>query len=228
MAKKPNLKGSTPASDHFTKLIRATMETPAWRALSTSAQALYPWLKLEWRGPQNNNNGRISLAVGAAAQRIGVKPDTAARAFHDLQAKGFIVVTDPARLGVGGAAAAPKLEITEIALPHGDKPDGRKLYRQWREGEDFPVVKAQAHNPRGINRKTEPYPENRDGVIPKTGMAKAEVIPKNGMVHPQNRDGNGPFEPASHPQNRDILTYQTEGRGSEASQPCPRRPGGGS
>ena len=64
MARKPKTRSET---EHFTKLIRVTMETPAWRALSSTAQALYPWLKLEWRGPQNNNNGRISLAVSTAS-----------------------------------------------------------------------------------------------------------------------------------------------------------------
>lgn len=208
MARGKNRRTDEPR-EHFTKLIRSTMEAPAWRALSTTAQALYPWLKLEWRGPQNNNNGKISLAIGAAAARLGVRPDTAARAFHDLQAKGFIVVTVPAVLGVGGRAAPARYEITEIGLPYGDTPEGRKLYRQWREGADFPVEKAQPHNPTGINRKTKPYPENRDGLIPKTVMVKPLTIPKIGMSHPENRDGEGRFEASDHPENREILTYQT-------------------
>ncbi len=39
------------------------MQMPAWRALPATAQALYPWLKLEWHGPRANNNGKISLSV---------------------------------------------------------------------------------------------------------------------------------------------------------------------
>ncbi len=58
-------------TEHFTKMIRTTMETPAWRALSPTAQALYPWLKFEWRGPQANNNGKLSLPVREAAKRLG-------------------------------------------------------------------------------------------------------------------------------------------------------------
>ncbi|WP_114966817.1 hypothetical protein [Alkalilacustris brevis] len=139
--------------EHFTKMIRTTMETPAWRALSCTAQALYPHLKLEWRGPDANNNGKIRLSVRQASERLGVRPNTAARAFHDLQAKGFIVVTEHARLGVDGAACAPAFEITEIKLPHSNKNDGRKLYRDWRPGQDYPVHAARANNPRGINGK---------------------------------------------------------------------------
>ena len=90
-----------------------------------------------------------------AAERLGVTLDTAARAFRDLQAKGFIVVTKPARLGVDGKASSPELEITELALPHNDRP--RKLYLEWRDGADFTVITAVAHNPRGANgRKQKP------------------------------------------------------------------------
>ncbi|MFT3972002.1 MAG: hypothetical protein QM699_00550 [Amaricoccus sp.] len=152
-------------AEHFTKMIRTTMETSAWRALSTTAQALYPWLKLEWRGPQANNNGRIRLSVREAAERLGVQLDTAARAFHDLQAKGFLVLTEHAVLGIEGAAKSPAYELTELALPHGDKPDGRKLYRDWRPAADFPVHKARAHNPRGANGKAKSHHENHDGTV---------------------------------------------------------------
>ena len=63
--------------EHFAQMIRNTMSTEAWRALSPCAQALYPWLKLEWHGPRSNNNGRISLSVRQAAERMGVSINTA-------------------------------------------------------------------------------------------------------------------------------------------------------
>lgn len=140
--------------EHFTKMIRPFMETPAWRALSTTAQALYPWIKLEWKGPKNNNNGKIQLSVRQAAERLGVNTKTAARAFHDLQAKGFLVVKSPASLGLHGEANSPCFEITEIPLPHSDLNDGRKLFRHWKDSQDFPVQKAAIHNPRGHRGNT--------------------------------------------------------------------------
>ena len=155
--------------EHFTKLVRTTMNTPAWCALTPVAQALYPWLKLEWRGPQNNNNGKIRLSVRQAAANLGVNIKTAARGFHDLQAKGFIYVTEPARLGVGGEAKSPSFELTEIALPQSDQYSGRRLYRDWREGADFPVHKAALHNPRGINGKTKPCAQNGNSTVVKFG-----------------------------------------------------------
>ncbi|UVK57672.1 hypothetical protein DBIPINDM_008189 (plasmid) [Mesorhizobium sp. AR02] len=153
--------------EHFTKLIRHTMEEPAWRALSSTAQALYLWVKLEWRGPDANNNGKIRLSVRQAAACMGVQPDTAAEGFRDLQRKGFLFQTEPACLGVEGAAKSPSYEITEIKMPGTDKQqDGRKLYREWRPGRDFPVQGSSANNPRGANgRKTKPRHENRDGPV---------------------------------------------------------------
>lgn len=110
------------------------MDNDAWRALSPYAQALYPWLRLEWKGEKANNNGKLRLSVRQAAEAMGVANNTAGKAFHDLQAKGFIVVTEYARLGVGGDAQSPAYELTEIALPHGNERGGRNLYRQWKGG----------------------------------------------------------------------------------------------
>src|SRR5688500_7633312 len=143
---KPNKTGRTDRSEHFTMLVRNFMEEPAWRALSSTAQALYPWLRLEWKGAQANNNGQIRLSVKQASDRMGVAVNTAMRAFQDLQAKGFIVVTEHACLGIEGEAKAPAYELTEIELPHAAQRSGRRIYRQWRKGQDFPVQRARANN----------------------------------------------------------------------------------
>jgi len=153
------------SAEHWTKMLRHTMEEPAWRALSSTAQALYPWLKLEWHGADKNNNGKIRLSVRQAAERLGVRSvNTAAAAFQDLQAKGFIVQTEHACLGVEGAAKAPAYELTELKLPL-SQGDGRKLYRDWRPGRDFPVQKAVANNPIGWNGKTKTRLKNRDDAV---------------------------------------------------------------
>lgn len=145
-----------PRGEHWTALLRSTMETPAWRALSATAQALYPWIKLEWRGRDYNNNGKIRLSVRQAALKLGVRPATAGAAFHDLQRKGFIVQTEAACLGVEGAAKAPAYEITELKMPGADG-DGRKLFRDWQPDREFPVSGSGANNPLGLNgRKKNP------------------------------------------------------------------------
>lgn len=152
--------------EHWTKLIRTTMEEPAWRALSSTAQALYPWLKLEWRGPDANNNGKIRLSCRQAAKCLGVRAETAANAFNDLQAKGFIFQTEAGCLGLTGAAKSPAYELTELKLPQAERHEGRKLYRDWKPGHDLPVKKAGTNNPLGLNgRGKKPCHENRDDAV---------------------------------------------------------------
>ncbi|HER8900598.1 TPA: hypothetical protein VMX41_001791 [Streptococcus pyogenes] len=156
------------STEHWTQMIRSTMEEPAWRALSAMAQALYPWLKFEWRGRDNNNNGKIRLSVRQAGAKLGCRPATAASAFHDLQRKGFIFQTEAACLGIEGAAKSPAYEITELKMP-GAEGDGRKLYRQWRPGHDFPVAEAAANNPLGKNgRGTKSRHGKRDDAVMNT------------------------------------------------------------
>ena len=146
------------------------METPAWRALSPVAQALYPWLRLEWRGVKFNNNGKIQLSVRQAAERLGVSRNTASRAFHELQEKGFIVVTKPARLGLAGDAKSPTFEITELAMPNSGSPVGRKLYKDWRAGADYPCHKTMANNPTGKNGQKKTCLETSDSNVIKLGQ----------------------------------------------------------
>lgn len=130
------------------------METAAWLALSCYAKALYPLLLMEWKGPNANNNGKIQLSVRQAAEKLGIGINTAARAFHELQAHGFIVVKQSAALGVKGFATAPEYEITEMAMP--GHHEGRKLFKDWKAGCDYPVQKAAVHNLRGTTKKQNP------------------------------------------------------------------------
>ena len=113
----------------FTVIPVKTIDTPAWRELPVKFQALYVWVRLDWKGSKNNNNGKIALSCRQAAQKMGVSLNTAASAFRELQAKGFIFVTKSSWLGVEGKAKLQLYEITELALP-GSR-GGRHLYASW-------------------------------------------------------------------------------------------------
>jgi hypothetical protein len=125
----------------------ATMLCPAWAALSHTAMALYPWLLFEWKGPGNTDNGHIRLSVRQATKRLGCGIATAQRAFHDLQAKGFLVVTRCAAPGSVGNRRGHEYEITELGTTASPAP--RMLFCDWTPGCDFPVAKAKSNNPRG-------------------------------------------------------------------------------
>ena len=151
--------------DHGTYVRRALMETPAFRALSPKAQILLLWLKLEWKGAKYNNNGKIRLSVRQAAGRLGVSVNTAAEAFRELQAKGFIVVTQMGSLGVEGEARGPSYELTEHPRPSREEEvEGRKLYLQWKPGSDFPVARHNVNNPAGRNGRRVRAPEKQNAI----------------------------------------------------------------
>lgn len=133
-----NDKRGNKTSEHGTYAVRRLLTTDAWRALTPKAQMLHIWLRLEWKGPKYNNNGRIKLSCRQAAQRLGIGVNAAMRAFHELQEKGFIVVTELGALGVEGEARGPKLELTDIGLPN-NRP--RNLFSEWSPGQDFEVVR---------------------------------------------------------------------------------------
>lgn len=154
--------------EQFTTMTRNTMETDAWRALSSMAQALYVWVKLEWKGPKNNNNGKIKLSSRQAAHKMGVNHKTAALGFQELQAKGFLHTTEAASLGFSGSAKSPSFEITELPLPYAKPNVGRCLFREWSPGKDFEVKKAPTHNPHGANGK-KTCPKKGNGPVPNLG-----------------------------------------------------------
>lgn len=208
------------AGEHWTKLIRHTMEEPAYSALSTAAQALYPWLKLEWRGPDANNNGKIRLSVRQAATRIGVIPDTAAEAFRDLQRKGFIVQTEAACLGIAGAARSPAYEITELKMP-GTEGDGRKLYRDWQPEKDFPVPTSSPNNPGGSNgRKSKPCHGKHDVAVMKTMTNRGEPVMKTMTACHENHDEQAPLAGENVMKSMTSLSYHTSTPASGPTQPA--------
>ena len=139
-----DLKGSKDGK--FTKIILRTINTNAWRDLPTKSQSLYMWLKLEWKGDKYNNNGKIALSCRQAANKMGVSINTAASAFRELQAKGFIVVTRTSFLGVEGEARLQYYEITELPLPM--EAQGRHLYARWTPGNDYPIISPVKPKPR--------------------------------------------------------------------------------
>ena len=157
-------------TEHWTQMLRSTMETPAWRALCPLAQILYPWVKMEWKGAKFNNNGKISLAVRDAAKRMGRDKDAVGRAFHDLQAKGFLLLHVHGRMGVEGKGAPPMYEITELAMPGNTV--GSKLFLQWKPGNDFPVRAHASSNPNGINGKNKTPSPERGQVVTLRGTKK--------------------------------------------------------
>ncbi len=120
----------------FTPMLFRTMDTPAWLALSVYAKALYPALKRR-AGTHGAKNGQFSMSVREAAEYLGCDKNRAGRAFHELQAKGFIVPKQVGALGAMGVGNASVWRLTEVGTPDHRTPTAEFL--QWQPGQDYPV-----------------------------------------------------------------------------------------
>ena len=71
----------------FLKLEHWIFKTEAWRSLPPPSRAVYIEIAQRFFGI---NNGEISLSVREAAGLVHIAKDTATKAFHELEDKGFI------------------------------------------------------------------------------------------------------------------------------------------
>ncbi len=97
----------------FVPLLKETLATPAWRAMSHGARSLYVSLKQRYSS-NFKNNGKIYLSSRSAAEELGSQRNATLRWFRELQHYGFIVMVSPGHLGVEGKGKAPHWRLTEI------------------------------------------------------------------------------------------------------------------
>jgi hypothetical protein len=86
MAKRHNKTGRS-ATERFVALPHYLIGSHAWRSLSPVARCVFIELAVLYNGA---NNGRLALSARDAAERVNCSKDTAARAFLQLQQRGFI------------------------------------------------------------------------------------------------------------------------------------------
>jgi hypothetical protein len=106
-------------TEQFTKWVLNHRLLPAWKALSFPARDAYFHLAVrclaetaEKKGSVPNNNGAIFRSLRDLASDMGCSVKTAAAALADLQAKGWIVCTDPWVRGVEGKGKTAKFRLT--------------------------------------------------------------------------------------------------------------------
>jgi hypothetical protein len=159
----------------FVPLLKDTIASPAWRAMSPSARCVYVALKQRYSS-NFKNNGRLYLSVRQAAKEVGVNKDTAARCFREIEHYGFGVITSGACLGVDGKGKAAHWRLTEVGYM--TEPPTRD-FLSW-DGIPFPCQKAKA------------CPKSSDTVSEKFGQSAAELSEKfghgNGHMRPKNSD----------------------------------------
>ena len=77
----------------FVPLLINTINSPAWRAMSHGAKALYIALRRR-HNAAIDNNGKIYLPQRVAERELNSKRDYVARWFRELQHYGFIVMVE--------------------------------------------------------------------------------------------------------------------------------------
>jgi hypothetical protein len=97
----------------FVPLLKDTLASPAWRAMSHGARSLYVALRARY-SINSHNNGRIYLSQRQAAREVGSGYNSIARWFRELQHFGFIVQTKGGSLGLNGKGTAPHWRLTEL------------------------------------------------------------------------------------------------------------------
>jgi hypothetical protein len=129
----------------FVPLLKETLASPAWRAMSHGARSLYIALKQRYSS-NFHNNGKLYLSHRDAAKEIGSGFEEIANWFRELQHYGFIVMTKPGCLGVNGHGLAPHWRLTEVGymkdLPTRDflKWDGKKFRRRSRPSRQSAIL----------------------------------------------------------------------------------------
>jgi hypothetical protein len=137
----------------FVPLLIATLDTPAWHALSHGAARLYVALRRRYSKNQHNN-GRIFLSSRHARRELGSGLTQITRWFRELQHYGFIVMTAPGCLGSDGKGKAPHWRLTEL---------GCRLEPPTRDFLSWKGIKFKS------TKKQKPVPEIGNGVFQKSG-----------------------------------------------------------
>jgi len=97
----------------FVPLLKETLKTPAWRAMSHGARSLYVALKARYSS-NFHNNGKLYLSTRDAAEELGSGLEEIGNWFRELQHYGFIVQMRRGHLGVEGKGLAPHWRLTEL------------------------------------------------------------------------------------------------------------------
>jgi hypothetical protein len=155
----------------FIKVMIATMDAPAWLAMSLGARLLFIALRRRLRNDVNNN-GAIFLSLRDAEKELGSKRDYIARWFRELEYYRFIVQTRPGILGSDGNGKAPHYRLTD--LPYMDHPPSRD-FLAW-DGVKFDARGWSAKADQGWSLKA----DHRSGPQKRTIGKYRHMAPKGG------------------------------------------------
>jgi hypothetical protein len=150
----------------FVPLLKETIASPAWCAMSPAARCVY--IALKQRYSQNfRNNGKLYLSTRKAAEEVGITSRaTITQCFREMQHYGFVVQTSPGFLGVEGKGKAPHWRLTEIGYM-ADPPtkdflswNGKPFSAKSKRGFANPALRKYRRNPTRIMGREKNIPDH--------------------------------------------------------------------
>jgi hypothetical protein len=169
----------------FVPLLIATLDAPAWRAMSHGARMLFVALKRRY-SVKLHNNERIFLPQRQAAKELGSHHNQVARWFRELQHYGFILMTTPGYLGVEGKGKAPHWRLTELGTMQDPFPT--RDFMRW---DGTPFADKRKTKPRA-GKPARTVLENRHTSVPENRPPSEKSVPENQHIQdckgvPENR-----------------------------------------
>jgi len=169
--------------EQWTRWVKSHRLLPAWKALCYPARDAYFHLQVRCfaetaarKGNVRNNNGEVFRSLRDLAEDMGCSVKTAGAALADLQAKGWIVCTDPWQRGLDGNGKAAKFRLTMLPT------EGRAATQEpksWTPGGDCPVIVYSSYlpKPRGGRAKNltgqKPPPKSGTAASPNRAQLRA-------------------------------------------------------
>lgn len=161
----------------WTPMPHVLWECPAWLSLSLQARELYNRLEVRYKGDNAQRGNQISLSVREAAGELGVRPDTAGRAFKELQRVHLIRVVKGATFDTARGNTSTTYELMRYSKdlakwrvlqwkgPADDAPvfDGRSA-RQRRKSRS--VSRTPGVSPNGTGETARVRKEDTTGAVP--------------------------------------------------------------
>lgn len=196
-------------SEQFTKWVYAHRLLPAWQALSFPARDAYFHLQVrcyaetvDRKGKGVNNNGAVFRSPRALADDMGCSVKTASAALADLQAKGWIVCTNPWERGTDGSGKTATFQLTMLSTGQGKSlRPATEEPKRWCEGSDYPipVYGSYAPKPRKGRAKNITHPPIRAQSGGKVRPIRAQSKPSGSQSAPYSGAVKRRIAPLSAP-----------------------------
>ena len=202
----------------FVPLLKDTLKTPAWKALSYGARCLY--VVLRWRYNTNLMNAvYVSVRVTKSELGRGSYRDLM-RWFRELEYYGFIVKVRLAHHGVNGHGRAPHWRLTDSKYL-GKEPT--RDFLQW-NGKRFPERSREAKRVHRLHtvKKQNPRYHGGNAALPTpppcaaqengTSVTNATTMSGNGSVTNATTITSQPLAKAERPERTLTLLSLVRGR----------------